>query len=73
MTQDEIIALAREAGVVMMDENANEYVLVEDLPNIVAMERNICLQICDDLAKYGAPAAEACAAAIRARSENGTT
>ena len=77
MTLDDIIKLAREAGAVYMDENANEYIYVEDLPKIAALvaaaEREACAKVCE--ARYMGDnnredmEAKRCAAAIRARGQ----
>ena len=73
MTQDEIIRMAREAGAIQVDGKIAFY--EDDLERFAALvaahEREACAKVCDDIGDsdngYG------CAAAIRARSENGTT
>lgn len=59
MTQEEIINIAIELGSVFMDEDANAYIFLEDLPEIVAVaiasEREACIT------------REECAAVIRTR------
>ena len=42
----------------------------EDLRAAVLAEREACAKLCDHWASYGAPAAEACAESIRARSKH---
>ena len=74
MTQDEIISLAREAGLLAEDEawvSPYQEAMERFAALVAAHEREKCAKVCetDELCcKCG----DECAAAIRARSENGT-
>ena len=70
MTRDDIIRMAREAGIVVTGEAV--WKLCE---LVAAAEREACAQICDRLAKVTHPNEEqvgpgSCATAIRARNRS---
>ena len=79
MTRDDIIRMAKEAGVTewhRMDNPNSEAVLQAFAALVAAAEREACAKVCEDipLPKDGIalthlPTIEACAAAIRARGE----
>ena len=69
MTQDEIIRMAREAGMtVFVIESLERFAAL-----VAAHEREACAKVCEqiDTAAFGSerPAPNDCAAAIRARGE----
>lgn len=68
MTQDEIIRMAREAGVVIDGNNSGEDSLLYFAALVVAAEREACAKVCDEFQArdVGMQPAE-CAGAIRAR------
>lgn len=73
MTQDDIIRMAREAGIQPVDRPR-----VEKFAELVASaEREACAQVCDqeqsqwNADRDGWQSAKDCAAAIRARGEKG--
>ena len=77
MTQDEIIRMAREAGLICESRPVTAWIESTDLTPyltrfaalVAAHEREACAKVCDELKWYSAPInfAENCAAAIRAR------
>ena len=67
MTQDEIIAMAREAGFSVGLDDPIIYAAHERFAALVAAhEREACAKVCDEHGFYG----KDCAAAIRAGSNN---
>ena len=77
MTQDEIIRMAREAGFSVGLNDPIIYAAHERFAALVAAhEREACAKVCEELAKGFNEEADNsrlwCAAAIRARGENGT-
>ena len=73
MTRDDIIRMAREAGI---PETATEGVFIansDDLGRLIAEEREACAKVCDayDVAEdvCSSDTAESIAAAIRARGQ----
>jgi hypothetical protein len=78
MTRDDIIRMAREAGLIEMDHDCIEGVSLTKLPELIALvaaaEREACAKVCDeyDGAWYVyRKGAQECAAAIRARGQHG--
>lgn len=72
MTRDDIIRMAREAGVIEGFDSVHpsiERFFHAAYAAGAAAEREACAKVCDGWAKYGSPPAAACAAAIRARGE----
>jgi hypothetical protein len=76
MNRDDIIRMAREAGI---PETATEGVFIansDDLGRLIAAEREACAQICEDQMEWGeinrtiAIAAGNCADLIRERGES---
>jgi len=75
MTRDDIIAMAREAGIVWGAELPYNYEIFAAL--VAAHEREMCAQVCENIAadhalhdsNISAGAAEDCAELIRARGE----
>jgi hypothetical protein len=81
MNRDEVIRLAREAGLIEMDHDCIEGVPLTKLPELIALvaaaEREACAKVCDERvdAEYATGKVDhneigwtqACAAAIRAR------
>ena len=66
MTKDDIIRMAREAGI---PETATEGVFIansDDLGRLIAAEREACIRDCDSVDLAGA---DDCIAAIRARGQ----
>lgn len=77
MTRDDIIKLAREAGMLDLSEPGDAELLLGELERFAALvaaaEREQCAQVCEriDTFAFGGdrPAPNDCAAAIRARSQ----
>ena len=80
MTQEEIVRIAREAGLALTDHGHPEgyAMFCERLERFAALvaahEREACAKVCEELDNHFdyTIAARQCAAAIRARGENGT-
>ena len=67
MTRDDVIRMAREAGLWPTSSTVD---LLERFSALVAAaEREACARVCEDLAKYEGYTKEDCAIAIRARGE----
>lgn len=77
MTKDDIIRMAREAGI---PETATEGVFIansDDLGRLIAAEREACAKVCDEHAEYAEKwgtwgqvmTFDRCATAIRARGQ----
>ena len=73
MTRDDIIRLAKEAGLALYVNDVTEEPYALTLERFAALvaaaEREACAKVCDGWAKYGIPAAASCASEIRARGE----
>jgi hypothetical protein len=74
MTRDDIIRIAREQGLPETEVEGVFRVNSDDLGRMLAAEREACAKLCDDQhdkarTSTGAARANACAAAIRARSQ----
>ena len=69
MTKDDIIRMAREAGVVIDGNNSGQDDLLYFAALVAAAEREACAKVCEGRLQEGLNF-EGCAAAIRAR---GTT
>ena len=76
MTREEIIALAREVGLVAYGEDMGEYRIPASAMHsrlerfaalVAASEREACAKVCDELDSQVDKYPAACAAAIRAR------
>jgi hypothetical protein len=73
MTQDEIVKMAREAGINVEQGFLLRFAGVEDdlerfAALVAAAEREACAKVCDDLVLHQY-SASGCAAAIRARGQ----
>ena len=66
MKRDEIIKLAREAGIRIVDYAAAQEGIVKFVKLIAAAEREACAKVCEGLSHL---TAEQCATAIRMRGE----
>ena len=69
MTRDDIIRMAREAGI---PETATEGVFIansDDLGRLIAEEREACAEVCELMYDYGWLDAKRCAKEIRARGQ----
>ena len=69
MNRDDIIRMARDAGI---PEMAIEGVFIansDDLGRLIAAEREACAKVCDEQDHNGVMIAKDCAAAIRARGQ----
>ena len=71
MTQDEIIEMAREAGIGWLERAEGVSEFLTSFANLVAAkEREACAKVCDDLyAEDESVSVGECVAAIRARGE----
>ena len=71
MTRDDIIRMARDAGLPETEREGIFIVNSDDLDRMLAAEREACAQVCEALGRgHGVAFAEYdCAAAIRARGE----
>jgi len=75
MTQDEIIEMARQAGLAIWDESIQKNTFAYAMPELLetfaklvaAKEREACAKVCEDYGTHNITIN--CAAAIRARGE----
>ena len=71
MTQDDVIEMAREAGLFYMDYiRVDSMKQLEDFANLVAAkEREACAKVCDEVGEHPSLTPQHCAESIRARGE----
>jgi hypothetical protein len=72
MTQDEIIRMAKEAGLLADDEawvSPHQEAMERFAALVAAHEREACAKVCDERELANLYGVKECAAAIRARSE----
>lgn len=71
MTQDDVIEMAREAGLFYMDYiRVDSMKQLEDFAHLVAAkERESCAKVCDEVGEHPSLTPQHCAESIRARGE----
>ena len=74
MDREDIIKLARDAGMqgMLTDVVCTHEELARFAALVAAAEREACAKVCEDMDHNGVIIAADCAAAIRARGDNGT-